>query len=122
MYHAFLLEEGYSPKIDEDGDVVFKFEGGNYVILIDEDDEDYFVLLYPSFWSIESEEERAKVILAALQATTKTKVAKVLPGDDNTTAAIEMFCSPPEAIRPVFQRALRALSVAVRNFREAMLA
>jgi hypothetical protein len=31
MYHKFLLEEGYAPKIDDDGNVVFKCEAGTYI-------------------------------------------------------------------------------------------
>ena len=49
MYRLFLLEEGYAPSIDDDGDVRFKFEGGDYFVLIDREDEDYFRLVYPAF-------------------------------------------------------------------------
>ncbi len=73
MYRSFLASEGYTPKIDNDGDVAFKFEGGNYYILVDDKDEAFFRLAYPGFWEIESEEERAKVIEAALHATAQTK-------------------------------------------------
>jgi hypothetical protein len=51
-YLEFLAEEGYRPKIDANGNVSFKCEGGNYVIRIDEKDEEYFELAYPNFWRI----------------------------------------------------------------------
>ncbi len=74
----------------------------------DENDEEFFRLVYPGFWSIESELEREKA-QRALTATAQTKVAKVFLVCDNTWASIEMFCSPPEVFRTAFHRSLRAL-------------
>jgi len=121
MYRAYLAGEGFPAQIDRDGDVTFKHEGGSYVIIIDEDDETYFRLVFPSFWSIESDEERVRVILAAVHATAQIKVAKVYPLGDQTFASIEMFVSPPEGFKPVFLRSLRALHAAVQCFREKVL-
>ncbi len=120
MYRSYLAEEGYVPKIDSDGDVAFKCEGRTYVILIDPDDDTFFNIALPCFWSIESEEERAKVAHAAQYATAHTKVAKIYPTKDNTIAAVEMFCSPPEAFKAVFERAIRALQSSVMSFRNKM--
>jgi hypothetical protein len=120
MYREYLTEEGYAPKIDDDGDVVFKFEGRGYFLAVDEEDEAFFRLVFPNFWSIESDYEREKVASAALRATAMTKVAKVFPVRDDTWASIEMFCSPPEVFKTVFRRSLTALQAGVENFREAM--
>ena len=120
MYHEYLIDEGYAPKIDSDGDVVFKFEGGNYLLLLDEKDEEFFRLVFPGFWSIESEQERAMATQAALAATAQTKVVKVFLVDDNTWASIEMFCNPPESFKSVFLRCIRALQAGVQNFKEKM--
>ena len=120
MYRSFLAEEGYSPRIDEDGDIIFKYEGGGYFIIVSEQDEEFFQLVYPNFWSIDSEAEREKVAKAALQATAKTKVVKVYPVGDNTLASIEMFCCPPDAFKAVFQRSLSAIRSSLANFKEAM--
>jgi hypothetical protein len=120
LYRQYLVDEGYSPKVDDDGDVFFKFEGRCFVILVAEKDEEFFSLAYPNFWSIESDPERAKVVDAALYATKETKVAKVFPVRDNTWATIEMFCCPPEAFKTVFRRSLSALRAAVENFRKKM--
>lgn len=120
MYKDFLSEEGYAPKLDEDGDVAFKCEGLNYLILIDEDDDEYFHLVFPGFWPIESEAEREQVLQAAAQATANTKVAKVFPVRDTTWAAIEMFCDPPESFKPVFRRSMSALRAGVQSFVDKM--
>lgn len=102
MYRKYLTEEGYAPKIDDDGDVRFKYEGRYYFIAVDENDEEFFQLVFPNFWTIESDAERDKVAKAAIQATAKTKVAKVFPVNDNTWALIEMFCSPHRSSRLSF--------------------
>ena len=120
LYRAFLAEEGYVPRIDGDGDVAFKFEGGSYVIIVDEKDDQFFRLVFPGFWSIESDEERARVEKAALEATAQTKVAKVFPVRDDTWATIELFCTPVEAFKPVFKRSIAALKSAVDTFRRRM--
>lgn len=120
MYCEFLRAEGYLPEIDEDGDVIFRDGQRVYLILIDEKDEEFFRLVFPNFWSIETEEERARVEKAALHATAMTKVAKVFPVRNNVWATIEMFVSPIEGFKPVFDRSMRALNVAVHSFVEKM--
>ena len=121
MYRSYLAGEGYSPEIDDDGDILFKYEGHSFFIEVAEKDEEYFRVVFPNFWSIESEAERQKVSQASLHATHVTKVAKVFPVQDNTWAAIEMFCSPPEVFKASFRRCLIALQVSTKNFKEKML-
>jgi hypothetical protein len=116
-YLEFLAEEGYRPRIDANGNVAFKCEGRSYVIMIDEKDAEFFYLVYCDFWRIESDEELARVIEAALAVTADTKVVKIFPaGDTNTWASIELFCFPPETFTAVFERCLRALRAGVEKF------
>lgn len=118
LYMDYLTAEGYRPSIDQDGDVVFKSEGRTYYIEVDEKDEEYFRLVFPNFWNIESEEELARAFYAANHATMATKVAKVYVRSDgkDTIAAIEMFVSPPENFKLVFNRAMSALRTGVNDF------
>ncbi len=120
MYREYLAELGYRPEIDRDGDVKFMREGRTYYIILQDKDEEFFRIVYPNFWKIESEEERAKVIMASVKATADTKVAKVFPVEDNVWATIEMFCATPEAVKPVLDRSMSALAVSVHTFVEAM--
>ena len=120
MYVSYLREDGYALEIDEDGDVMFKFEGGTYFVLVDEEDEMFFQIMFPSFWPIESEEEGARVEKAAQLATRITKVAKVYRQLDNVNASVELLCVPPEAFKAVFRRALGSIQAGVSNFRAAM--
>ena len=99
---------------------MFKHEGRTYYIDIDTSDEQYFRLVFPNFWSVESAEELARVLYATNYATMKTKVAKVYLRSDgkDTVAAIEMFFERPEHFRPVFRRAMSALQTSINNFKE----
>jgi len=120
MYRDYLFEEGYAPRIDNDGDVVFKFEGRTFLIIPDDGDAEFFRLAFPNFWRLESDDERKQAMLAALNVTAAIKVAKIFPVRDNMWATIELFCTPPEAFKPVFGRSLHALNSAVEQFRQSM--
>ncbi len=119
LYYSFLDTEGYRPEMEE-GFIKFKSDGGTYLVVVDENDEQYFRLIFPNFWPIESEAERAKVLAAADHATAETKVAKVFTVRDNVWATIEIFCSQPDNFKGIFNRAMRALKAGVRAFLEKM--
>lgn len=122
MYADYLTGEGYRPTIDSDGDVIFKREGRTYYVDVDEKDDQFFRIVFPNFWSIESDDELMRVMIAANHATRLTKVAKVYANlnNENTTASIEVFVEHPENFRPIFGRAMSALMASVSNFVEKM--
>jgi hypothetical protein len=119
-YLEFLQGEGFRPEVDEAGDISFKCEGRVYYLMVDEDDPAYFRLLFPNFWSIDSEAEHQRAVLAAAEVTAEIKVAKVYVMNADTQAAAEMFLAAPAQLAPVFDRALRALQGAVRRYCEIM--
>lgn len=121
-YVRFLEREGFDADIDEAGDVRFACEGRSYWLMVDDDDPDYFRLLFPDFWSVDSEAEHRRALLAAAEVTAEIKVAKVYVLGDDTQAAAEMFLADPDDLGRVFPRALRALQGAVRRFCEIMQA
>lgn len=120
MYFEFLKEEGYVPRYDNDGDIIFKVEGLSYLLFASEDDDEYFRLALPFFWEIESEEERGRVLAAATRVNAEVKVVKVYTVDDNTWASIELLFGSPEHFKPVFGRAIRVLRHGVERFSEIM--
>ena len=121
LYLDHLRDEGYSPRLDKDGDIVFKIEGRAYAILVDEDDVGFFQLVYPNFWSIESAHERQRVVAAAERATARTKVAKVYVVRDDVWASFEVLFPAPDQFKSVLPRAIRTLRTAVQTFREHMV-
>jgi hypothetical protein len=124
FYVQFLKEEGYFPTIDDDGDVLFKHEGGSYYLLSNEDDARYFALLFPNFWRLESPEEVTKAYKAANDVTRDTKVAKVHVNSKgaNVNASVEIYVQDIGDSRHFLTRAVSALQYAVHQFREKMSA
>jgi len=116
MYIDFLAQEGYRASTDDDGDVTFKKEGGNYFISVMEDDKQFFRIVFPNFWTIESEQERTKVKIAADAANGSSKVVKIFTVRDDTWAAVEIFVADPADFKKVFTRAMSALDYGVQNF------
>ena len=119
MYMDFLKSEGY-PAEDRGNFIVFKVEGLKYFLDINDDDPEFFRIVFPNFWPIESEEERIKAVQSADYSNAKCKVAKIFTVESNTWATIEVFLSKPEDFKAIFQRALGALQNGVKNFAEHM--
>jgi len=120
MFKKYLAEEGYVPKVDSDGDIIFKHEGLTYCIFASENDKEFFRIALPNFWSIDSEEERRKVLVAANTATGGVKVGKVFTVENNVWATVEMLIDPIENFSKVFRRSLSIISSCVQRFREVM--
>ena len=122
VYQEWLANEGYRPTLDKDGDLVFKFEGGTYILFANDDDTMYYRLTFPSFWPIENDEERERARRAIDQTNATIKVAKLYftDEDNNIWAAIEMLLPEPEMIRDIFDRTIRILKASVNEFRSRM--
>ena len=120
LYNDFLRSEGYITEVDEDGDITSKMEGGTYFLFAQEEDREYFTVLFPNFWPIESEDERTAAYIACCDATGNIKGAKVYPLGDNICASIELFFGEPDDFKPVFKRALSTVQGAVAHFAEKM--
>jgi hypothetical protein len=116
MYMSYLVDEGYKPEIDPDGDIRFKSEGRTCYITIDEKDTLYFRLLMPRIWTIDNEVERRKVLVAADQATFSCKVAKVYTLKDSVSVSVELFVAKPEDFKGIFKRSLAALGYGYSQF------
>lgn len=121
IYLSILSDEGFRPVVDSDGDIHFKYEGGNYYIFA-ERDEQFIYIQYPRFWGIDGSEERIRALRAANSATATTKAAKVCvtPEGDDVSAAFESLVSAPSELRHILVRGLRCIRSAVNKFVEEM--
>lgn len=132
VYRPFLQAQGFRPEVTDDF-IAFAYEGGHYVLMLDDGDPHYFQMLFPCFWRIDSPEERTRALEAASKTTQRIKVAKVfldqrpanpaknVAAHEDTTAAIEMFLPKPEDFEAVFRRSLNVLQTAAHHFRAAMM-
>ncbi len=117
---SFLAAEGYRPYKDNDGDLVFKSEGSLFAILLEGEDAEFYRIVFPNFWAIESEAEYSRALNAAHTAVSGTKVAKVFFVENNAWASVELFCTSPEQFTAVLIRSVAAIKVAVQTFVDTM--
>jgi hypothetical protein len=122
MYLEYLTEQGYLPDIDEDGDIKFKYEGGTYYILVFETDLQYFELVYPNFWEIESQEELDMVKTVISYVNRSTKIAKIYLNsrEDNVSVSAESLLTSPEDFKNCFSRLLSIIKSGRDKFRTEM--
>ena len=116
LYMDFLIEEGFRPKTDEEGDIIFKSEGRSVFIRIDPEDTEFLILCCPNIWKCESEEDEIRGLAAAAYATASTKVAKVSIVTNYAWASVELFLPAPADFKAVLIRSLSAMHTAIRNF------
>lgn len=116
----YLEEEGFRPKIDEDGDIVFKYEGGTYFIDSDKADELFIRIGFPNFWPIENDDERTRAIKAAHELTKDIKVAKIYVVDGHVWGTVELFLNDEDTFASIFPRCMLALQGAVQGFISSM--
>ena len=85
----FLREEGFCPKVDEDGDVFFKCEGRNFLYFGNTEDNDFFQLAMPGIFDV-TEDNREMVLEACNAVAREIKVAKCVVIDQQN--AVWLFC------------------------------
>ena len=120
----FLATEGYRPSLRPCGDIVFKSDGGEYVIWPDPNDEEYLQIAFPNFWPLKTEAEVTRAFRAANRATINTKAAKVIVLKEygDVWAMVQFFADGTAQFEATFDRILAALRFAVRRFGDEMRA
>jgi hypothetical protein len=119
-YREILSKEGFASSVDEDGDVIFKYEGRTYTLIVDDDDPTFFLLARPNIWSIESPLERVRAEAAALGLNGQIKGVKIYVTDDDVWVNCEQFYDPVEDCKPTFLRALRGVQFGEKLFVDTM--
>ncbi len=117
----YLEAEGYRPKYDEDGDLMFKAEGKTLFIDSTPNDEPFIRIMLPNIWEIESEAERLQAYRCASEVTMGIKSAKAYVNvHNNVHVTFESFYPNADAFCEVFHRCLSVTLGACNDFREAM--
>lgn len=111
-----LSLEGCQPRIDSDGDIVFRHQQLTYVVVFSRKDPEFVRLVLPNFWTIDSEAELKAAYRAANLANSTCKAAKVYVEHRQTLAAVECFMAAPEQLVPVVLRSADALADAAKTF------
>lgn len=128
-YKKFLDREHVGYQIDEDGDLVFKFQGGNFFISRSADDPNYLQLNMPGIYSFPEEEmeegDRLALLLKVMEAINEvnanTKVVKAyLVNDKSVWLTTETFMDESPELGDFFFRLLDSLHGGRQRFSNAM--
>jgi len=114
-YIEYLSKEGFTPTIDEDGDIKFKVAGDTYFIIVDDKDIQFFQV-YTGFKLDTVSQDAA--LNAANFSNRSSKVVKVAFSPDRKVISItaELLLNDPKDFIPVFSRAISLIKNAENNF------
>ena len=119
-----LKEEGYSPKIDEDGDVTFKCEGSTLLLDIHEDDPDYMCLVHLCECKCENETERQKLFNTTAEINEEFKIIKISVegelGSELVVFKVEALVDSREQFKLHLERWIELLMSVPREFYEKL--
>lgn len=87
--NSFLIEEGFRPKYDNDGDVIFKHEGDTYFISFKDNDDNFASIKRLGNINID-EDELFEVYKILNMLNSKYIIGKCTLIDDNKILAIDV--------------------------------
>lgn len=107
-----LEKMGYKPDVDDDGDVVFRYQMKTICVLVGDEDEYYASVMLPHFYEIEEGEEML-VMAVCNKMTRDLKLVKVFIDLTlkNVCADCEFFFTNEEALEQNLEHSLKLLSV-----------
>jgi hypothetical protein len=122
----FLMNEGFRPSEDNDGYVIFKYEGRAYYMRLDGGRPTFFTLALPAFWSLDDEEEAQQALTIGNEVHQRvhgpTVVISAGPEERKAVSVVcELFLvNPDEDVPALFYPCLASLQAAAQLFKELM--
>ena len=115
LVFQYLQEQGLQPKIDEDNDVVFKYQMLTFIYFNNDDDEQFFRLALPSIFDV-TEENRVTVLEAVNEVNKVMKVAKLVIPRTNVWISAEIMMDSTPVLDDLIPRLLNILLNARTEF------
>lgn len=118
---SVLEKMGYSPKVDNDGDIMFRYQMKAIYVMIGDEEEPYISLMLPQFHEFEEGQETL-VLVTCNKMTRELKMAKVFIDQTfkNVSATCEFFYINEEALEQNLRHALQIIGVVRSVFRKDM--
>ena len=116
IYIDFLKGEGLEGTIDSDGDVQFTYDEHTFFFEVNETDNEFFRLVLPNVWAIESISEGLEAVQACDEVNRSMKCAKAYVTNDNVWIAVELFVNQPSDFEAVFDRCIEAVEDGLEKF------
>ncbi len=118
---SVLEKMGYSPEVDNDGDIMFRYQMKAIYVMIGDEEEPYISLMLPQFHEFEEGQETL-VLVTCNKMTRELKMAKVFIDQTfkNVSATCEFFYINEDALEQNLRHALQIIGVVRSVFRKDM--
>lgn len=123
MVISVLEDMGYQPRVDSDGDVLFRFQMKHlYVLATQQEETSFLVVMLPQFYEM-SEGEEIKVLTVCNKLTREVMLAKIYIDTNLTevTASCEFFYCDEASLRLQLEHSLVILGRVRSVFRQALV-
>lgn len=116
-----LEKMGYSPEVDNDGDIMLHYQMKTIYVMTSDEEEPYISMMLPQFQEIEDSKETL-VLAVCNKMTRELKLAKVYVDQTfkSVTATCEFFYANEESLEQNLRNSLQMLGVVRTVFRNDM--
>lgn len=116
-----LEKMGYSPEVDNDGDIMLHYQMKTIYVLTGDEEEPYISMMLPQFHEVEDGQETL-VLAVCNKMTRELKLAKVYIDQTfkNVTATCEFYYANEESLEQNLRNSLQMLGVIRTVFRNNM--
>ena len=116
-----LEKMGYSPEVDNDGDIMLHYQMKTIYVLTGDEEDPYISTMLPQFHEVEEGQETL-VLAVCNKMTRELKLAKVYIDQTfkNVTATCEFYYANEESLEQNLRNSLQMLGVVRTVFRNDM--
>ena len=115
MVFQYLKQQGLVPSIDDDNDIVFKYQMLTFVFFTDDDDQQFFRLALPNIFDV-TDDNRIAVLEAINEVNKIMKVVKLTIPREDVWATTEIMMDTTPVLDDLFPRLINILMGAQREF------
>lgn len=118
---ATLEKKGYRPELDNDGDILLRYQMKSIFVLTGDEDDSYVSVMLPQFHEIEEGKETL-VLAVCNKMTRELKLAKVYVDQTfkNVSATCEFYYANEESLEQNLRQSLQLLGVVRTVLRKNM--
>lgn len=118
---ATLEKMGYRPELDNDGDILLRYQMKSIFVLTGDEDDSYVSVMLPQFHEIEEGKETL-VLAVCNKMTRELKLAKVYVDQTfkNVSATCEFYYANEESLEQNLSQSLQLLGVVRTVLRKNM--
>jgi hypothetical protein len=115
----YLREEGYVPRVDEDGDIAFKVEGVEYYLITPTGNADILQLTWFG-WEFDDEAEKGRAYFAANTVNASMKIGKLYVMENRMGLDVYQLIGSHDDVKIFFPKMLRLIRIALSRFHDQM--